>query len=213
VPQSSVLGRLLATADARLFGIAAHIDRMSRYAELIALQLGMADARARALRGAAKLHDFGKLATPDRILLKPGPLTAAERAVIQLHTVVGHQLLCDSGSELLDIAAEIALSHHERWDGGGYPQGLRGDEIPLDARIAALADVFDSLTRERPYRPAVRRTEALKLINSGRGTEFDPDVVDAFTACAAEIRRTRGAKHAPGRYPSRCSTLPPRSPS
>jgi response regulator RpfG family c-di-GMP phosphodiesterase len=186
----------MATAEARYLSMAAHIDRMSRYAEVIARQLGVAASRALTLRGAAKLHDFGKVAIPDRILLKPGPLTAAERCVVERHTVVGHELLRDSGSELLDIAAVIALSHHERWDGSGYPQGLGRDEIPLEARIATLADVFDSLTRERPYRPAVKVAHALQLVRAGRGVQFDPDVVDAFFAAQAEIRRTRKSERA-----------------
>jgi HD-GYP domain-containing protein (c-di-GMP phosphodiesterase class II) len=173
-----------------------HPQHKSRYAEVIARQLGVAASRALTLRGAAKLHDFGKVAIPDRILLKPGPLTPAERCVVERHTVVGHELLRDSGSELLDIAAVIALSHHERWDGSGYPQGLGRDEIPLEARIATLADFFDSLTRERPYRPAVKVAHALQLVRAGRGVQFDPDVVDAFFAAQAEIRRTRKSERA-----------------
>jgi hypothetical protein len=115
VSRNLQLARMLATNEARHFGIAAHIDQVSRYAEIIAQGLGINASTAQLVRGAAKLHDFGKVATPDRILLKPGPLTAAERRVIELQTLIGYDLLRDSGSPLLDIAATIALSHHERW--------------------------------------------------------------------------------------------------
>jgi len=183
--------RLLAGTEDLLLGIAAHIDRMSRYAEVIARQLGLDADCARTIRGAAKLHDFGKIAIPQRILLKPGPLTEQERLVIERHAVIGHQLLRGSTCELLDMAAEIALSHHERWDGRGYPRGLGRTKIPLEARIAAVADVFDSLTRGRSYRAAFKLQPALELIRAGRGTHFDPDVVDAFLAAEAEILRVR----------------------
>ena len=191
--QEAKLARMLGTVEARQFGIAGHIDQMSRYVEIIARKLGVPARAARMLRGAARLHDFGKLATPDRVLLKPGPLTDAERLVIELHTVIGWELLRDSGSEILDLAATIALSHHECWDGSGYPQGLRGDEIPLEARIAKVSDFFDSLTRERPYRPAIRLNRALDFVRAGRGTQFDPSVVDAFFAAEDEIRRARSS--------------------
>jgi HD-GYP domain-containing protein (c-di-GMP phosphodiesterase class II) len=186
--------RLLAATQDLLLGIAAHIDRMSRYAEVIARQLGLDADRARTIRGAARLHDFGKIAIPQRVLLKPGALTAHERLVIERHAVIGHQLLRGSTCELLDMAAEIALSHHERWDGRGYPRGLGRTKIPLEARIAAVADVFDSLTRERSYRAALKLRPALELIRAGRGTHFDPDVVDAFFAAEAKILRVRRSR-------------------
>ena len=182
---------MMATLEARYFGIAAHVDRVSRYTEIIAKELGIAASSARTLRGAARLHDVGKLATPDSILLKPGPLTTTERSVIQLHTLIGYDLLRSSETEFLDAAAVIALSHHERWDGTGYPHQLPGTDIPLEARIAALADAFDSLTRDRPYRPALNFSEALELVRQGRGTQFDPDIVDAFFVAEAEIRSVR----------------------
>jgi HD-GYP domain-containing protein (c-di-GMP phosphodiesterase class II) len=190
-PQSSNLDKMMATLEARYFGIAAHVDRVSRYTEVIAKKLAITASSARTMRGAARLHDIGKLAIPDSILLKPGPLTASERSVIQLHTMIGYDLLRDSETELLDAAAVMALSHHERWDGTGYPHQLRGNEIALEARIAALADAFDSMTRDRPYRPALNLLEALQLVREGRGTQFDPDLVDAFLAAEAEIRRVR----------------------
>jgi response regulator RpfG family c-di-GMP phosphodiesterase len=182
---------LLATVEDRYLSVAAHLARMSRYTEVIARQLGLDADRARLLRGASKLHDIGKLAIPDRVLLKPGKLTPKERTMIERHALIGYELLVDSGSELLDVAASIAFSHHERWDGDGYPQGLRGDAIPFEARIAAVADVFDSLTRMRSYRPAFKVAAALEAVRLGRGTQFDPDVVDAFFAAQPEIRRLR----------------------
>jgi putative two-component system response regulator len=186
--------RLAATAEARFGGIAGHIDRMSRFAEVIACRLGLGKRRANAIRGAARLHDFGKLAIPDRILLKPGRLTLDERLIIEQHPLVGYELLRNSGSELLDMAAAIALSHHERWDGLGYPRGKSGGQIPVEARIAAVADVFDSLTRNRPYRDALKVSDAMEFICAGSGTHFDPDVVDAFFAAEAEIRKIRALK-------------------
>jgi HD-GYP domain-containing protein (c-di-GMP phosphodiesterase class II) len=183
--------RLLATAQNRYLSVADHTVRMSRYTKAIANQLSLEVGRAELLRGASKLHDIGKLAIPDRILLKPTKLTASEWAVMERHTTIGYELLSDSGSELLDIAASIALSHHERWDGQGYPHGLRGEEIPLEARIATVADVFDALTRIRSYRPAFKVAEALELVQGGRGTQFDPAVVDAFFSAGLEIRRLR----------------------
>jgi HD-GYP domain-containing protein (c-di-GMP phosphodiesterase class II) len=187
-PQTSNPDQMMATLEARYFGIAAHVDRVSRYTEVIAKKLAITAPSARTMRGAARLHDIGKLAIPDSILLKTGPLTATERSVIELHTLIGYDLLRDSETELLDAAAVMALSHHERWDGTGYPHQLRGPEIPLEARIAGLADAFDSLTRDRPYRPALKRSDALEVVRKGRSTQFDPDVVDAFFAAEAEIR-------------------------
>src|SRR2546426_5239593 len=144
---------LATTAERRYVAIADHIERVSRYAELIGRQLGFDAGQAALVRGATKLHDIGKIAIPDRILLKPGALTPAERVIIERHAAIGHQLLDDPDSELLTMAATVALSHHERWDGLGYPHGLAGAEIPIEARIAAVADVFDSLIRMRTYRP------------------------------------------------------------
>jgi HD-GYP domain-containing protein (c-di-GMP phosphodiesterase class II) len=183
--------RLAATAEGRFFGIAAHMDRMSRFAEAIGRRLGFDAERAQALRGAARLHDLGKLAIPDGILLKPGRLSPAERLIVEQHPRLGYEMLRDSGCELLDVAASIALFHHERWDGAGYPSGARSEEIPVEARIASVADVFDSLTRERPYRRALTLVQALKFVKAGRGTHFDPDVVDAFFAAEREIQKAR----------------------
>ena len=187
-----MLRRLAAAVEARDGPTGRHVERVGVTCERIARRLGMDDAWCEALRIASPLHDIGKIAIPDRILLKPGPLTAAEREVIERHTVLGHQLLAGSGSELLDLAASVALSHHERWDGEGYPQRLAGLAIPLEGRIAAVADVHDALTTERPYRPAFDADTALETVSAGRGTQFDPDVLDAFLDVRAELAARDG---------------------
>jgi HD-GYP domain-containing protein (c-di-GMP phosphodiesterase class II) len=132
------------------------------------------------LRAAAPMHDIGTIATPDGVLRKRGPLTASERAGMEAHTTVGHEILADSQSRLLAMAATIALTHHEWFDGSGYPQGLSGADIPLEGRIVAAADVFDALLSDRPYRPAMTVEQAMELIADESGTHFDPDVVEAL---------------------------------
>ena len=126
------------------------------------------------------MHDVGKIAIPDSILLKPGPLTDEERAVMQTHTGTGQRMLSGTGIELIDQAAEIALTHHERFDGRGYPSGLSGEAIPIDGRIAAAADVFDALTSDRVYRPAFTHGQALVMMRAGSGTQFDSNVLEAL---------------------------------
>ncbi len=158
----------------------AHVERVGSYAEQIALSLGLAPARAELLRLVSPLHDIGKIAVSDAVLRKTGPLDALERVEMERHTDVGHAMLAGSGKEQLDTAAEIALTHHERWDGSGYPRGLHGEEIPLEGRIVAVADVFDAMTSDRPYRSALSTSDARAHIAAGRGTAYDPQVVDAF---------------------------------
>jgi PAS domain S-box-containing protein len=155
-----------------------HVTRMAEVAAFLATKLGADAERVQLLRVAAPMHDVGKIATPGEILRKPGPLTPEEREEMQRHTTVGHAILSNSQSELLGLAATIALSHHERYDGSGYPQGLAGEEIPLEGRITAVADVFDALLSDRAYRPALTLEEALEIISDGRGTHFDPQIVD-----------------------------------
>jgi len=162
----------------------AHIERVAAYAAAIARELGLAESRAELLRLASPLHDIGKIAIPERLLTKPGALTAEERQAIERHTEAGHALLAGSGNELLDLAAAIARSHHERWDGGGYPHGLVADAIPIEGRIVAVADVFDALTSDRPYCAAVTTGEARARIEAESGKAFDPAVVQAFLRCA-----------------------------
>jgi putative two-component system response regulator len=158
----------------------AHINRMARIASYLASQLGLDDEQILLLRTAAPMHDVGKIATPYEILRKPGPLTPEERVEMERHTEVGHQILADSESELLQMAARIALTHHEWFDGSGYPRGLSGEEIPIEGRVVAVADVFDALLSDRPYRPAMSVEEAVEAIREGRGTHFDPEVVDVL---------------------------------
>jgi PAS domain S-box-containing protein len=157
-----------------------HVNRMASVAAFLAGAVGLDRDRALLLRTAAPMHDVGKVATPDGVLQKQGPLTPEERKEMERHTTVGYQILADSGSELLQLAATIALTHHERWDGGGYPQGLAGDEIPVEGRITAVADVFDALLSDRCYRSALSVEDAIEVIKEGRGTHFDPRVVDAL---------------------------------
>ena len=158
----------------------AHIERVGDHAATIARALGLDDAHIELIRLAAPLHDLGKIGVSADLLNKRGPLDDAERALMQRHTDLGNELLGGSDNELLDLAATIAWTHHERWDGTGYPRGLSGEEIPLEGRIVAVADVFDALTNDRPYRAARTVDEAIAVIASQRGTAFAPDVVDAF---------------------------------
>ncbi|MGV1048562.1 MAG: HD domain-containing phosphohydrolase [Solirubrobacterales bacterium] len=155
-----------------------HVTRMAEVAAYLATRLGVDAERVQLLRLAAPMHDIGKIATSGEILRKTGPLTTEEREEMQRHTTVGHAILSNSQSELLRLAATIALSHHERYDGSGYPQGLAGEEIPLEGRITAVADVFDALLSDRAYRPALQLDEALEVLENGRGTHFDPQIVD-----------------------------------
>jgi PAS domain S-box-containing protein len=157
-----------------------HVSRMAIVSAYLGERIGLAPDEVILLRAAAPMHDIGKIAIPDEILRKRGPLTAAERALMESHTTVGFEMLDGSASEVLRLGAKIALTHHERFDGTGYPRRLQGDEIPIEGRIAAVADVFDALLSPRPYRSAVGREEVRKVIAAGRGTAFDPTVVDAL---------------------------------
>lgn len=189
--QHELLERLARMVEYRDGDTGGHVVQMSEYASIIAAQLGWTSRAAAELRVAAAMHDVGKISIPDHILRKPGPLTADERAVMETHTLVGHQMLSGSENPLIQRAAEIALTHHERWDGSGYPQGLRGEQIPLAGRIVAVADVFDALTSDRVYRRALPVSEAQRIIEDGRGTHFDPDVVDAFMTCLPQVAGAR----------------------
>jgi putative two-component system response regulator len=161
-----------------------HVERVSAICEQLGRRLGLDDATCDLLRVASPLHDVGKIAIPDRILLKPGPLTPAERLVVERHPQIGHELLSGSDSALLEYAASISLTHHERFDGTGYPYRLRGDAIPLEGRITSVADVFEALTSDRPYRGALSVDRALGIVLGERGRAFDPDVLDAFLEIA-----------------------------
>ena len=172
--------RLAMAIERRDIETSAHIERMSHYCELISRALGLSDERRELIRVASSLHDVGKISVPDEVLLKPGKLTAAERAEVERHAEIGYEVLRGGDSVLLELAATIALTHHERFDGGGYPRGLAGEEIALEGRIAAVADVFDALSTDRVYRPAFPLDETLEMMRSERGRHFDPVVLDAF---------------------------------
>jgi two-component system response regulator RpfG len=169
-----------------------HIYRMSKYARLIAEELKLTAMECDEIEAAAPMHDIGKIGISDLILLKPGTHTPEERVIMRRHAVIGYEILSDSPSRYLQMGAVIALGHHERFDGSGYPQGLAGENIPLPARIVAVADVFDALTSKRPYKEAWTFQEALNHIQSESGKHFDPACVHAFErridAVAAIIR-------------------------
>lgn len=157
-----------------------HLVRMARYSRLIADAVGLSPEEAESIELAAPLHDIGKIGIPDHILLKPGQLDDREWSVMRAHPVIGHEILKDSASKYMRLGALIALGHHERFDGSGYPNALAGEDIPLCARIVALADVYDALTSTRPYKPAWPDSEVLEYFHVQRGRHFDPELVDAF---------------------------------
>jgi response regulator RpfG family c-di-GMP phosphodiesterase len=158
----------------------AHILRMAHYSQLIAARMGLPEEEQQLILSAAPMHDIGKLGTPDHILLKPDRLTTDEFEIMKQHAVIGYRILKDSSSRVLLAGAQIARTHHEKFDGSGYPEGLRGDSIPLHGRIVAVADVFDALTSERPYKKAWEIARAREFLIDGRGTHLDPVCVDAF---------------------------------
>jgi putative two-component system response regulator len=165
-----------------------HTERMSAYSALLAGKLGL---DVESIRIASPMHDVGKVALPDHLLLRPGALTPEERIEMERHTTIGYQILSGSGSALLELGATIALTHHERWDGAGYPQRLRGSEIPLEGQVAAVADVFDALTSNRPYRKAFSLDDAVGIMNGERGKHFDPRLVDFFFQSMDQIVEIR----------------------
>ena len=157
-----------------------HLERIRRYTLLLATGLNLPENEARLFSIAAQLHDIGKAYIPDSILKKTDDLEDHEWTISERHTLEGARLLRDSNSVILRTAEKIALTHHERWDGSGYPQGLKGEEIPLTGRICALTDVFDALTTPRPYKKEIKPMDALKLIQASSGTLFDPTLVEIF---------------------------------
>ncbi len=190
--EKETIFRLARAAEFRDPETGAHILRMAHYSRLIAGQLGWNEEQQDMLLQAAPMHDVGKLGTPDHILLKPGRLDPAEFEIMKQHATIGWEILKDSSSPVLHLAAEIAISHHEKVDGSGYPQGLGGDAIPLSGRIVAVADVFDALTSERPYKKAWELDRAYDLLREGRGQHFDADCIDAFFAVEEEVLAVRG---------------------
>jgi len=167
--------------------IVSHLDRVSRYACEIGRLAGLPTARLIQLHYAAPLHDLGKIGLPLSLLNKPGSLTAEERETVKTHTVIGYKILEGSAWPVIHCAAQIALSHHECWDGSGYPYALRGEQIPIDARIVAVADVFDALISHRAYKPAWEEEHAIAEMLKLRGIKFDPAILDLFMAHLPEM--------------------------
>jgi len=166
----------------------AHVDRMSRYAKIIASKVTQNKAWLESLMVAATMHDIGKIGIPDAIILKDGPLDAKEWEIMKTHPWIGNEIIGDQNySEVMSLAKEIAFSHHEKWDGSGYPSGLIGDDIPFSARVVALADVFDALTSERPYKEAWPLEKAINCIDDSFGQHFDPSLSEPFHQSLSEI--------------------------
>jgi putative two-component system response regulator len=178
--QRETIERLTRAAEFRDDETAAHLQRMSHYSRLLARRKGLDDYTAELIRVASPMHDVGKIGIPDSILLKPGKLTLEEYEIMKQHAEIGYRILSGSDSPLLELAASIARSHHEKWNGGGYPRGLAGADIPIEGRIVAVADVFDALTSRRPYKPAWSLADAIALLQAGRGEHFDPELIDLF---------------------------------
>ena len=172
--------RLARAVEYRSHETGDHVKRVGAYSALIAERMGLDRNETERVRAASVMHDVGKVAIPDDILLKPGGLTPEERHHMERHADIGHEVLDASDGMLMDHAATIAWSHHERFDGEGYPRGLQGDAIPLEGRIVAVADVFDALTQDRVYRPALPLDRTLSIMSAGRATHFDPDALDPF---------------------------------
>jgi hypothetical protein len=166
-----------------------HTARVGRYAAGLAEQAGLEPWFCEQVLLAAPLHDAGKVGIPDAVLLKPGRLTDEERSVMERHALIGYELLRNSSAEAIALAASIAHTHHERFDGSGYPRGLAGEEIPLEGRVTAIADVFDALSSDRVYRPAFAPDEVVEMLRDGRGSQFDPELLDVFVADLPETAR------------------------
>jgi two-component system response regulator RpfG len=175
-----------------------HLIRMARYSRLIADAIGLDRDDAESIELAAPLHDIGKIGIPDQILLKPGKLDEAEWQVMRRHPLIGHDILKGSASKYMRMGALIALGHHEKYDGSGYPNGLVADHIPLSARIVAVADVYDALTSLRPYKPAWPAERAFHYLAAQRGRHFDPRLTDAFLSLRKDITEIQSQWQDPG---------------
>ena len=191
VMQEEAIRRLVRAAEFRDDETIRHTERVSQYCAIIARRAGLDADHVDLIERASVMHDVGKLGVPDSILQKPGRLTPAERRVMERHPEYGNSILAGSGLDMLELAATIALTHHERWDGTGYPYRLAGEDIPIEGRIAAIADVFDALTSDRVYRPAMSTERALQILEDGRGTHFEPRLLDCFIA---ELDRVEGVR-------------------
>jgi putative two-component system response regulator len=191
--ERDAVDRLVAALTIRSEETGAHIRRVGRFAALLARLAGVRLWSEDEISLAAMLHDVGKIGIPDAILLKPGPLDPEEREIIQRHSQLGSRMLADGRSAVLILGAQIALSHHERWDGTGYPDGLAEDEIPIAGRIAAIADVFDALTSDRVYRRALSFADAVASMRAESGRQFDPGLLDLFLGASDQVEAIRAA--------------------
>lgn len=191
--EREMITRLSRAAEFRDPETGAHIMRMAHYSRLIAEQIGLPGEDQELILAAAPMHDVGKIAIPDHILLKPGRLDAAELVVMKTHAEKGYEILRDSKSKMLDLAALIAWTHHEKIDGSGYPRGLKGEEIPIQGRIVAVADVFDALTSERPYKKAWEIERAIQWLRENEGLHFDPVCVEAFLSRRSDFLEIKGS--------------------
>jgi putative two-component system response regulator len=187
--QLEVVRRLSQAAESRDHATGLHITRMSRVCSHLALAAGAAPVIAEMLLNAAPMHDVGKIGIPDHILLKPGKLTPDEWEIMRSHAAIGAELLAGSRSPVVQMGELIALTHHEKWDGSGYPRGLKGDEIPFVARVTAVVDVFDALISARPYKEAWSLDAALEEVKRGAGNHFDPEIVETFVRVFPELVR------------------------
>lgn len=179
--------RLTRAAEFRDDVTGMHVIRVGHMCSTLARVMGLPEEECKILLLAAPMHDIGKVATPDGVLLKPGPLTRDEFEIMKQHTVAGYEILRDSESPMLRRAAEIALTHHERYDGTGYPRAIKGEDIPLSGRLCSIVDVFDALTSVRPYKVAWPIDQALRTLDQGSGTQFDPEIVAVFHEALGEI--------------------------
>ncbi len=210
--QLELVQRLAQAVESRDAETGEHTFRIGLLCHGLALELGLGAADARLLKHASIAHDIGKIGIPDSILLKPGELDPSERETMRTHTAIGARLLAGSSSPLVQLAETIARTHHEWWDGSGYPDGLTGEEIPLAGRICAVVDVYDALVSRRHYKPAWQTDEVLRVIENGRGTQFDPIIVDAFLRFAPRLSRELGASYAREHTGAESETVPARAP-
>jgi len=183
--------RLTVAAEYRDADTAGHIERIGLYAEVLATGLGLSPGQAETIRQGAPMHDVGKLGVPDRILLKPGALDEEEWVIMRSHAAIGAQILAGSNSTVLQMGEKIARSHHERWDGSGYPAGLRGEAIPYEGRICAVVDVFDALTMDRPYRKALPQDDAVAMMREASSSHFDPHIFESFLGRLTQLADIR----------------------